>query len=146
MESEWPFLFAFLEIGQITLGNPDGGCELALNHSSPLTKDAKWVLAGCEPIDDLFGNQHLLATVEPFARLAHKPARPRIFFPFGCECDKPLIFAPRQHSQVLTAAALDELNFGHLALSIINIAATADGGDDDTVALLKKDYSPIAHA
>ncbi len=146
MQCDRSFTLSRFEIRQIALGNANGFRyrQFGLRHFAPLPQNPNGILSRRQPIEDGLGQHDLLSGRNRIPRLPHDPRCAGIFV--GRLRDQSLVFAFRKNGKFLTVRRLDELNLGHLVLSIVNLAAMADCGDDHGVPFDVEDDTPIANA
>jgi hypothetical protein len=142
MQGNGAFALSCFEVRQVALGDTNAYHQLGLRPLAPLTQDPDGIFAGRQSIDNRLGQHDLAAGCKRLARAPHDPGSARILT--GCQRNKSLVIALRKNGKFLPARELNELNFGHDGLSIVNLAAMPDGGNDDGVALDVKDDAPVA--
>ena len=134
---------ASFEVGEITLGDPDGCRQLNLGHLAPFAQDSYDVLTSGKPIDMNLGKRDLMACGQCGARSAHDPGNTGILA--GSQCREPLVIALSQNGEFLPASDLNELNLRHDGLSSVYLTAVSDGGDHNSIPLDIVDDPPITN-
>src|SRR5262249_23002780 len=129
------FALSRFEFRQIALGDASGHRQLGLRHVA--------FLPGRQPVDYSLGQHDLVARRQRRTRPAYDSGRA---FVLANARRESLVLTLWQDGQLLAAHGLDELNFGHDGLSIVNLASMSDGSDDDGVALDVEHDAPIADA
>jgi len=137
------FALSRFEFRQVALGDASGRRQLGLRHIAPFAQDADGILSGRQPVDHSLGQHDLVARRQRRTRPPHDSGRA---FVLANARRESLVLTLWKDGQLLAAHGLDELNFGHDGLSIINFAAMSDGSDDDGIALDVEHDAPIADA
>jgi hypothetical protein len=119
------------EIGEIALGDFDGGRKVVLCHAAPFAQHPNGVLVSREPIHNSLWQHDLETGRDLLTRIAHDASCPDIFV--GDEPGKPIVFALSKDGELLAACGLDELNLGHDTLSIMDLSSMTDGDNNDHV-------------
>lgn len=136
--------FSGFEIGQVALGDAGSGSQISLCHLAPFAQDTDRVFASGQSINDDFRQYNFCASRDRGARLAHNLSRTDILIGSqGCES---FIFPLRQNSEFFAVRRFNKLHFGHDSLSIVNLTAIPDGGDNDRVIFDVKNDPPVANA
>jgi hypothetical protein len=99
------------KIGEIALGDFDGGRKLVLRHGAPFAQHPNGVLVSRQPIDNSLWQHDLETRRDLLTRVAHDASCTDILVvdKFG----QPLVLALRKNGELLAACGLDELNLGH---------------------------------
>src|SRR5262249_38521163 len=131
------------EFRQIALGDASGHRQLGLRHVAPFAQDADGILPGRQPVACSLGPHDLVRRRRRRTGPAYDSGRA---FVLANARRESLVLTLWQDGQLLASHGLDELNFGHDGLSIVNLASMSDGSDDDGVALDVEHDAPIADA
>jgi hypothetical protein len=122
-----------LKIGQIALGDFDGGRKFILRHGAPLTQHPNGILVSRQPIHHGLWQHDLETGRALLTRVPHNVSGTDILM---CkELDEPLVFAPGKDGEFLAAGGLNELNLGHDTLSIIDIWSMTGGDNNNRIGL-----------
>ncbi len=131
-----------LELRQIALRDADGRNQFGLRHLAPFTQDPNRILTARKAINNDLRQRDFRARGKRAARAAHDPGRTDILI--SGKRPEALVFALWEDSQLLASRCLDELNFCHACLSVVDLAAVADGSNDELAALNIENDTPIA--
>lgn len=141
MQRDGTFALSSFEVRQVALRNADSNNQLCLFHLAPFAQNSDRICSSRQAINDDFGQNDLGTGGDGGACVTHDPGRADILA--DSQSGKPIVFALRQNGEFLATRGLDELHFGHDALSIINFAAMPDGGNNDGFALDIKYDAPV---